>query len=58
MTYTEQRKTKAEQRLESIRDHMASAVEEISKEAVSDIADLSVLDEIIDLARMLYVKLY
>ena len=57
MAYTEQRKAKAEQRLESIRDHMASELKEISKEAASDIADLSVLYEIIDLTRMLNDKL-
>ena len=49
--------TKAEQRLVSIKDHMERALESISKEAADDIPDLSVLDEIMDLAAMLNAKL-
>ena len=49
--------TKAEQRLVSIKERMESALEAISKEAADDIPDLSVLDEIMDLAAMLNAKL-
>ena len=52
----EQLQTAAELQLNTVRDYLQNAVASITKEAMGDIPDLSVLDEIKELADELYCK--